>query len=188
MALNDVKDKIIEEAQHRAQQSVREADEEAKKLHDGVQCELLDYEERLKANADRMIEAAERREIAAAEFEGKRLLLDKRREIIIDVVKSAEKHLQTMSDAERSKLLAKLLKQAQSEIAVKRIMVSAKDIALVQKMNVASMSIGAVKSDLKGGLIAENEDGTIRVDYSFDSMLSNIAQHYLRELNEVLFQ
>ena len=41
--------------------------------------------------------------------------------------------------------------------------------------------------DIMGGLIAENKDGTVRVDYSFDTMLQNIKENELQSINKVLF-
>jgi len=184
MALNDVKDKILEEAQERAKQLHQEAEEEVQKLHDSVDHELQDYEKKLRVNAQRMVESSEKREIAAAEFEGKRLLLDKRKELISAVIRAAEKKLVDMSDAQRSQLLGKLLKNAQKEISVKRVFVNENDVQLLQKH---ATGLDVMKRDMDGGLITENSDGTIRVDYSFDTMLTDIRQRYIREISEVLF-
>ena len=41
--------------------------------------------------------------------------------------------------------------------------------------------------DIIGGLIAENKDGTVRVDYGFDTMLQNIKENELQSINKVLF-
>ena len=40
---------------------------------------------------------------------------------------------------------------------------------------------------MTGGLIAENKDGTVRVDYSFDTMLQTIKENELQSINKVLF-
>ena len=41
--------------------------------------------------------------------------------------------------------------------------------------------------DIVGGIIAENQDETVRVDYSFDSMLQNMEENELQSINKILF-
>ncbi|MEK6876839.1 MAG: V-type ATP synthase subunit E family protein, partial [Nanoarchaeota archaeon] len=45
----------------------------------------------------------------------------------------------------------------------------------------------AESSDITGGLIAENADGTVRVDYSFDTMLQNVKENELQKISKILF-
>ncbi|MCD4704024.1 MAG: hypothetical protein K8R64_07010 [Methanosarcinaceae archaeon] len=41
--------------------------------------------------------------------------------------------------------------------------------------------------DCIGGVVIENEDGTIRLDYRYDVILKNVYEHSLKNTSEILF-
>ena len=76
--------------------------------------------------------------------------------------------------------MGKLLEKAKNDIEVEKIYCNKKDLKLLKEFNAEAM-------DMTGGLIAENKDGTVRVDYSFDTMLQTIKENELQSINKVLF-
>ena len=69
---------------------------------------------------------------------------------------------------------------AKNDIEVAKIYCNKKDLKVLKDFK-------AEAADITGGLIAENKEGTVRVDYSFDTMLQNIKENELQSINKVLF-
>ncbi len=182
MGLQEVKKKIVEEAERQAKLLLADADTEAKKIERAAKEEVEKYKSELQQNAETMLKTAERKEHAAAEFEGKRILLDTKKALIEQVMGETTQRLQKLPSAERNKLLEKLMKKAAHEIDIKKVYVNEKDGAAAK-----SKGIAVEKKAMLGGLIAETEDGKISVDFSFETLLEQLKHEHLREIGEVLF-
>ena len=182
MGLQDVKKKIVEEAENQAKLLMSSADAEIKKIESSVKKEVQEYESELKRNAENLLNSAERKEHAGAEFEGKRMLLDAKKAAIEVVMQDVKKRLQKLSLEERKELVEQLMTKAEKEIDVKKVYVGAKDMPTLK-----GKGITVVEKSMLGGLIAETQDGKISVDFSFEALLEQLQQAHLREMSEVLF-
>tara|TARA_Y100000310_G_C20689121_1_gene821030 strand:- start:2166 stop:2720 length:555 start_codon:yes stop_codon:yes gene_type:complete len=182
MGIEELKNQIMEEANKKVEGMLKKSKEEAEKTLAETNKDLKKHEENSRLNAEKMIQTAERKELAAGEFEGKKSLLDKKKEIIDLVVDEAKKELQKQKTSQKKALLQKLLKQAKKEIKVKRVIVDIKDKSLIKEKGVK-----VTTETLSGGLIAETDDGKIIVDMSFDTLLQQAKEENLQELSEVLF-
>ena len=85
-----------------------------------------------------------------------------------------------MSGKQREECMNKLLDKAKKDIEVAKVYCNKNDAKLVKGFK-------AEPSDIIGGLIAENADGTVRVDYSFGTMLQNIKENELQKISRILF-
>ena len=182
MGLEEVKKQLLEEAQKKAQEIASDASAEANRIIMEADKEVRQYEKELRANAEKMLEAQERKELAAAEFDGRRVTLDMKKEMIERVIEEAKKELKKLPAEQRKKLIARLLEKANEEIAVKKVYLNSKDKSYVKEKGIV-----VKEKEMTGGLIAETGDGRISVDYSFEEKLSEIKEAYLQELSEVLF-
>ena len=182
MGLEEVKKQIIEEAQKKAQDMASEASAEAKRILAYADKEVRHYEKELKANSEKMLAAQERKELAAAEFDGRRAILDKKKGMIDRAIDEAKNELKKLPAEQRKKLISKLLEKAKSEIAVKRVYLNKKDNSYVKEKGIT-----VKEKEMVGGLIAETGDGRISVDYSFEETLNEVKEAHLQELSEVLF-
>ena len=182
MGLNDVRQRIVEEAEKKAALLVRDAAAEGQKITADAQREVKEHEKELRAHSEKMLSALERKELAAAEYEGKKVLLDKKRGIIDQVMSEATQELRRMPSHEREQMLTLLLKQARSDLDVKTVYVNKQD-----KTCIKEKGITVKENAIIGGLIAETADGRMSVDLSFEELLAQIRETYLRELSEVLF-
>ena len=121
-----------------------------------------------------------RQETASAELESKKLILEAKKEAIESVFEEARKRIEKLSGKQREDCMNRLLEKAKNDIAVAKVYCSKNDARLVEGFK-------AEPSGINGGLIAENADGTVRVDYSFDTMLQNIKENELQEISKILF-
>ena len=181
MGIVEIKAHIAEEARTQAQALVNEATIEAERILASATRDLAQHEKQLADHMGTVIAAAQRREIAAAEFEGRRMLFDSKKNVFDLVVAQARNELINL-DADKRKLnLAHLWMRAQKEIAVKIVHVAHCDQNFKQK------GVTVDVKDIVGGLIAETDGGRISVDLSFDSRLAELRDMMLPELSKVLF-
>ena len=182
MGLTEVKNQIVDEARKQRELLLLSAEEESRKLLHEAQKQVDIYEHDAQTHAQKMITAVERRELAAADFDGRRLLLDKKKEIMNRVLILTKEELAHISSEQRKKIIEKLLIYAKKDIDVGTIYVNKAD-----KDHIKDKSITIKTSDIIGGLVAETGDGRVSLDLSFDSALASVREKYLQELSGVLF-
>ena len=75
-------------------------------------------------------------------------------------------------------LINEYIKRKDIEIA--HIYCSSRDAKFIKEFDVQS-------ADIIGGLIAENNERTVRVDYSFETLLQSIKENELQSIRKLLF-
>lgn len=187
MGIAEVQRQIIEDAEKQAKETLQAAQAEAQKVQADTEKEVLKYEAELRVTRDKMLSAAEKKELAAAEFDGKRLMLDKKKELIQKAVNEARAQLQGLSGDARRQLIERLLAEAKREIDVKVIYANQQDKPLLDKLLLKEKGIAVKEKNVSGGIIAETADGKISVDLSFDMLLQETKERYIQQISEVLF-
>jgi V/A-type H+/Na+-transporting ATPase subunit E len=182
MALREVTKHIVYEAEQRAKELQLEANTEVKRIQSQLKLDADSYGQKLESNANVVISTSKKKELAAAEFDGKRLLLDAKTDLVEKVVSNAMQKLSKLPREEIKQILETLFVQAKKEILVARVYINKKDKSLI---NDPSIVIEYV--DISGGLIAETDAGDISVNLSFDELLQQIKDSFLQELSKVVF-
>jgi len=85
-----------------------------------------------------------------------------------------------MSKSQKTALLKNLLEKAKRETDVKYIYCSKEEKPLIKANNVTTV-------DISGGIIVENSDKTIRIDYSYETIMENIYDKIMQDVAETLF-
>jgi V/A-type H+-transporting ATPase subunit E len=182
MAIEDVKQQLLSEAEAKAKKIVAEADTQVEASTKQIEEEVKTYESHLQKQNEDMLTLHKRKELAQAEFDGKKLLLDAKKELVDQTMEKVQHMLEQLPPAKRKKLNEALLKEASKEITVKQVILAKKDLRTVSKAGIKKIT-----GDITGGLIAETADGKILVDLSVESMLEQIRAEKLQEVSEVLF-
>ena len=180
MGLETVKEEIISNARNQERALLADARKEASEIIKKAEIRLEEIEEQSNVDAKRMIEAIRKQELASAELENKKAILEAKKQLIDAVFDDAGKKIEKLDSGKREYYLKKLLEKAKNDIEVATIYCNKKDIKLIENFN-------DEESDIIGGLIAENEDKTVRVDYSFGTILENIKENELQNINKILF-
>ena len=92
----------------------------------------------------------------------------------------ARKKLEAFDDKKREAYIKKLLDKAKKEIDLGYVYCNRKDSKFVKDFK-------AENAEMIGGIIAENKERIIRVDYSFDTLLESIKESELQNINKLLF-
>lgn len=180
MGLETVKEEIIRNAKQQKEALLAEAREETSRIIKDAEKKIAGMKEKSEAETKRAISVIKRQELASAELESKKMLLEAKKELIESVFAEVRKRLESLDAKKREAYINKLLEKAKSDIDVATVYCNKKDIKLVKDYNTDTI-------DIIGGLIAENKDETVRVDYSFYTMLQNIKENELQSINKVLF-
>ena len=182
MGLEHVKHEIIEYAEHEATTIVSHAKEQAKKEMESAHTLIDVFETDVQAQLQKELEQLERKYHAGMKLLSKKILLQKRKEILQNVFQELQTTLSELPKAEKSKILDGLFAQAKKECTVGKVYCAKQDIALVK-----SFSSAVFEKPLIGGIIVESKDGEFLIDYSFDSMLSQLQEQKLQEVTAQLF-
>lgn len=180
MGLESVKEEIIRNAKEQETALIAEAKKEADRIMNEVQKEIEEIKEQSGAEIKKKMDAIKKQELASAELESKKMLLEAKKQLIESVFIEVQKELASLDGKKREAYIKKLLEKAEKDIEIATVYCNKKDLNFLKGFNPKAI-------DIIGGLIAENKDETIRVDYSFDTILQSIKENELQSINKILF-
>ena len=183
MGLEEVKKEILEKAKSEADRIINEGKKEAEKIMDETSRKIKEYRENVNNDTKKLLDIMERKEIAGAEFDVKKMKLDKKKEMIDRAFSNVVGRLRRIPEKKRETLIRKLIEKAKKEIDVKYVYASKDDRKIIEKIP----SVKYREADISGGIIAENEDGSISIDYSYEEILDGIKKENLQEIASKLF-
>ena len=180
MGLEAVKAEILNNAKMQAAGIIGEARREAGRIARETEKKIGEMMERSEAETKRTLDLIKRQEMASAELENKKTLLEAKKQVIDGVFAEARKKLESLDDRKQEAIIKKLLERAKSDIEIAHVYCSKKDAKFLKDLNAEPINIA-------GGIIAENRQKTVRVDYSFEIMLQSIKEAELQNISKVLF-
>jgi len=182
MGLEELREEILENAKKDAAAIMAEADKEAEEILKGSDLAAKEYEEKVSAETEKLLDAMEKKELASVELEIKKASMEAKREVIDAVFENAEKKLARLPKKDKEQVLSSLLKKAQKQLDVGTVYCNEADMAFFSKGK-----FKVEKADINQGIIVENTDGTVRLDFSYDEMLANIREKSLQSIGKLLF-
>ncbi len=180
MTLEEVKKELLRKAKEDAQKIIKEAQEERKKIFEKIDEKIAKKKELIDQEIKNIKEVLEKKEISSTELNAQKALLEEKKKIIDDVFTKVREKLINQNKDERKRIIEKLINKANEEIKVEKVYCNEKDKNFLP-------SNKYIKSDIIGGIIAENKDESIRVDYNYDVMLNNVKEEKLAEISKILF-
>ena len=180
MGLEAVKGEILANAKEQEEALLAEAKKEAERIMKEAEIKIASFREKTEAETKKFIETMKKQETASAELESKKMILEAKKDATEIVFEEARKTVEKLSAKKREAYIDKLLEKAKNDIEVAKVYCNKNDAKIVKGFK-------AEPSDILGGLIAENADGTVRVDYSFDTLLQNIKENELQKISKILF-
>lgn len=181
MGLEEVKQEIIDKANEKAESVIAEGKKEAAKIIQEANEHAKEYRQKIKEEGEKTAANMEKLGIAAANNEAKRLELDMKKRLILTAFENAREEIAKAGDSRRQDYLRKLIEKSKKEIDVETIYCNRKDTKNINGFKCKEAAI-------EGGIIAENKDGTVRIDYSFGTLLNNIKEKELHKIAEIIFK
>jgi len=191
--MEKISEAVVGKVRVEAGNTIREAEEKAQ---EEIERAKKQRETRLEEEKRKMLEGAEEeatRILAQASIKARQKLSRAKTDIITKIIDKVKQNLSEISSDES--LLPSLIKEAMDGLGTDKgkIYVSSKDVSSVQKFlkgdrELASKIIEVRKFDCDGGVIAEDIDGKLRVDNTYEARLEMLLPKLLPEISKELFK
>jgi V/A-type H+-transporting ATPase subunit E len=183
MSLDKVIDRIEKEGEKEIKSIELESNQQAEQI---IQIAKKKSQELAKARhneAKKLIENLRIQERSIAELEAKKIRLNTEKEMLDATYQEC---LDALNSISHEKAISSLLNKVKKEMPEAASIYSNKrDEAIVRSISDLKYA-GNVESI--GGIIAENIDGTMRLDYRYETIASNVWNRSLKEIADKLFR
>jgi len=187
MGLEEVKKEIVDDAQKEADRVIKDGEIEAQKIHSDTLRSIDAYKLSRAEQSKALLEVLEKRELAQAEFDVRKKLLNKKKEFVEQVIESVKEEIKKLPKGEQADCLRILVAQAKKEIDVASLYAHARDVPELKKMK-ETKGMTIKTKEMLGGIIAETADQSISVDYSYEQILEHVKEKSLQEMGSLLFK
>jgi V/A-type H+-transporting ATPase subunit E len=134
------------------------------------------------AKAEEDLQNLHQQVISSANLEVKRITLNKRKELLDSVYNQTVEKIKSMPASKKEDLLKNILNKHEDSGA--RVYSSKESEGAVKKLTSLSY---AGNIDSIGGVVLENEDRTVRLDFTYDSILNNVYERSLKQISDILY-
>ncbi|HIH86438.1 MAG TPA: V-type ATP synthase subunit E [Methanosarcinales archaeon] len=182
MGLENVVNDILEQAKTEVSAIEAEAQDEAAAMIDKAKNKaekiLADSKTEVEANIQRRL----KQEKSSAQLEIKRAALNAKKDVLDSVYQSAREAISSLAPDKNASMLKAILDEHGSDGS--RVYSNARDAKLVRELTDLTFM---AEIDCIGGLIIENDDGSVRLDYTFDRILDDVSEQTLKPVSDILF-
>ena len=191
--MEKISEAVVSKVRMEARNIIKEAEEKAQEERErtGKQREAKLQEEKRKMLEEAEEEAA--RIVAQASIKARRQLSSAKSDVITKIIGKVKQELSEFSSDENYFL--NLIKEAIDGLGAdkSRIYVSPKDVSMVRKFlekdkELASKIMEVKEDNFLGGVIAEDIDGKLRIDNTYETRLEMLLPKLLPEISKELFK
>lgn len=185
MSLEDVKNDILEEAETNALDIVKDAETIALSIKKDAEKQADERESSFKASLNERIIHLTKKELSLAKLEAKKEIFEAKKRCMLNAIESAKSKLGSMPKKENEKLINELVSKAEKNMPLAFVYCNAKEEEIVKAALKSKAKV--IKADMLGGIIAENADKSMRIDFSYESLLADLYDKVLNKLADILF-
>ncbi|MEM2947926.1 MAG: V-type ATP synthase subunit E [Candidatus Anstonellales archaeon] len=169
MPIEKLSSSLLADAKKEANAKIRNAEKQVEELLSHAKKEWAEKEREVLKQAEEIIKEERKERIAWARLESKRRIEEAKDEVVKKVMDAlAERFKRYKKSTGYESFLKGLVKKAETEMGKRSMVlhVAKGDGRIVRGM-------GVVKEDLDslGGVVVESRDGSVRVDYSFETLV-----------------
>jgi V/A-type H+/Na+-transporting ATPase subunit E len=180
MGLEVVVKDVLTRGEAEANRIRQEGVDEAHAIIEGAEKTARLILEEKRGQTTAQIERRKNREISSANLEVKRAILNAKKDLLDRVYDEALEKFASLPEPERESIIKKLL---ESQTDSTRVFSNENDESLVKR--ISSLEYGGT-IQCSGGVMLENEDGTVLRDLTFDSLLQSVRDRSLKQLLQIL--
>jgi V/A-type H+-transporting ATPase subunit E len=184
MALDKVVKDIVDSARREADALIKSAEDERETILRDARDKVSKMRKAQEKDLEDALKRLRRQEISSAELEAKKIVLNKKKEILDRTFEEALSELSHMPIDDKKRIYLKSIEAAKTVIPQPRVYCPVGDAGLLAGVEGLS---SVDEMDMESGLILENEDGSMRLDYRFRNVLESIWEQELRQVSEILF-
>lgn len=183
MALDNVVNEILESAQKEADQILKDAEKEKEATLRQAAEAISSKQKVQQKETEEAIKRLRQQELSSAELEEKRIVLNARKEMLDRTLDEVNSQISELSSAEKTRLYNIILEAGKKEIREPKI------YCPIGEAKLLTVKGGEKVEEIKmgPGLILESKDGTMRLDYSFKTILEGVWEKELKNISSILF-
>lgn len=163
---------IIARAQAEASAIKKEAETDAGKARDAEM-----------ARAGQAVSKMKQRELSSTKLDIKKAKLNAEKDVLEEVRSDMVKRLSSMPNEKKVDILNKLINLARKDVPAGKIFTNASDAGLVK--NSGYEYGGNIRCI--GGFVVTSMDGSVNLDYTFDSIMDEVWSASMKPVSDILF-
>ncbi len=183
MALENVVEEIISQAEKQKQEIILGGKEEAEKI-------IAEALQRTKQQLDsageetvRILEENRKMELSSLNIRLHKMLLNAKRNVLEELYAQLVEKVNKMSPPERKEVLQRLVNKAKKEMPdAKYAYCNERDNELITGLQVKGAA------DCIGGVIVANSDESVRINYTFDVLMQKVKEENMNEIAKKIFR
>ena len=191
MSLDTVAEDIRDEARARAEEIRSDADERAEQIIAEAEADAEEIRAERETEVEREIKQEREQKLSSAKLEAKQERLEARRDVLEDVRAQVEAEIANLEGDRREELTRTLLDAATEEFdedATVQVYGRDDDADLLESILADYDGYEwAGEYDCLGGVVVESEEGRLRVNNTFDSVVEDVWEDELKEISTRLF-
>ncbi len=181
MGIEKVREEVIAKAKKDAAAIIAEGQKEALTIVNAAEEKAKIRKKASEAEVEKELMELKIREMSSAELEASKSLLETKKKLIEEAFEEAKQRISKTAPSARKEHIKALMSKAKKQTEIGKILCNESDVKHVEAYK-------AQITDISGGIIAENKDETIRIDYSYESILNKIRENSLKDVAKILFK
>lgn len=182
MGLEEIVEEIRAKGKAEADKITGETDQETSKIIADARSQAEKIIAAKKESVRKEINRLNQQELSSAHLEVKRTLLNARKEILDMVYEKAVEGIQNLDPERNRKILGSIIEKNEDKNS--KIYSKRDDKAVVQNLTKLTF---AGEIECLGGVVIENEDGSERLDFKYDTILRTVSEQSLKQISDILF-
>lgn len=182
MGLEKVVDEVLSSGKKRAENILKSAEKDSEQILSEARNKAEEMKNEAELSARKEMERIRKQQLSIAEIEAKKIRMEAERRILDEIYDKVRAELSNLPGDENERIVKKLIERGIKECPNGVFYSNRRDLALLRKMGVrVGGEIGCI-----GGIVIESEDGSMRIDYTYDRMLEELWKGMLREVHKSL--
>ncbi|MDO5732529.1 MAG: V-type ATP synthase subunit E family protein [Eubacteriales bacterium] len=184
--INKIREKVLSDAQAKADAIIAEAERQAKRIREATEEALKQGQSDFETESERLRMSETARKKSETAMEARRISLQAKNELIRKVKEEALKRLQDLPESEKFQLYLDLIKQEAEDGA--ELTLSAADQGLKQRLvEAADVKIRAVSEpgNFEGGIVLRQ--GKVSSSMTFTDLLNKTLETEITEIAKILY-
>jgi len=185
MGLEQVVEEIRSQTEGQRSSILAEAKKEASIIEKEANEKASAYSKSANTKLQQELVSLEKTELAAYRMQLQKQLLQAKKNMVEKIMHNAKQEIKKMKVADKKKLYRKLLHAASEQIEPHFVITNPKDKVIVKKLSKRLKH--RPSSDMLGGIIVEDADSALRINYSFDLLLQKVSEVHSHALYDQIF-
>jgi len=203
-SLETLRDQILKQAKEQASAVIEREQRIAERDLEFAKEDVDKIKEQQKVKIQSLIDVEQRKILASAEMESRRMLLEKKEELVSKIFAEAETKLEEMRGSELYiNVVTKSIENAVANIGDSLIVeFGEKDKSIFKKDLISSIESNVSKSvgknvqlefkpsneNISAGIIIKSKDGRMIIDHTFSNVIKRLEEDIRGKVSEILLQ